>query len=93
MTPLEDSTAGRANPGRISRQGDEELRRLLVAGAMSMVKMARHGRGSAWLVALVARKKPKLAAIAFANKTARILWAMMYRDEDYRGAVPAAAAA
>lgn len=84
LTPREDSTAGKANPTRISRRGDEELRRLLVAGAMSMVKLAKRGRGPAWLVALVARKSPKLAAIAFANKTARILWVMMRRDEDYR---------
>jgi transposase len=89
LTPREDSTAGRANPGRISRAGDEELRRLLVAGAMSMVKLAKRGRGPAWLVALVARKKAKLAAIAYANKTARILWAMMRRDEDYRGSLTA----
>jgi transposase len=89
LTPREDSTAGKANPGRISRAGDEELRRLLMAGAMSMVKLAKRGRGPAWLVALVARKPAKVAAIAFANKTARILWAMMRRDEDYRGPLAA----
>lgn len=93
LTPREDSTAGKSNPTRISREGDEELRRLLVAGAMAIVKLAKRGRGPAWLIALLARKSPKLAAIAFANKTARILWAMMRRDEDYRGPQPAGTAA
>ncbi len=77
ITPKEDSTGGRCRPGRISRQGDESLRRLLVLGATARIRFAKPGSASTWLVNLLARKPKKLAAVALANKMARILWAMM----------------
>jgi transposase len=86
LTPRLDGTAGKNRPGRISKQGDETLRRLLVLGAMALIRRAQQGQGSAWLLGLLARKPPKLAAIALANKTARIAWAMMRSGEAYRGA-------
>jgi transposase len=86
LTPREHSTAGKHRPGRISRAGDETLRRLLVVGATAMIKLAKNGRGSPWLMALLQRRPPKLAAVALANKTARIAWAMMISGEAYRGA-------
>ena len=84
LTPKENSTAGRRRPGRISRQGDETLRRLLVLGATARIRFAKAGQASPWLLNLLARKPRKLAAIALANKMARTLWAMMVSGEVYR---------
>src|SRR6516164_10314473 len=84
ITPRENSTAGRQKLGRISRAGDEDLRRLLVIGATAVIHAAKPGRTAPWLLALLARKSKKLAAVALANKTARIVWAMMVSGETYR---------
>jgi transposase len=84
LTPREDSTAGRQRLGRISKQGDEDLRRLLVLGATAVIQQAKPGRASPWLLGLLARKSKKVAAIALANKMARIVWAMMVSGETYR---------
>jgi transposase len=84
ITPKEDSTGGRHRPGRISRQGDETLRKLLVLGATARIRFAKAGSASPWLLNLLARKPRKLAAVALANKMARILWAMMVSGETYR---------
>ncbi len=84
ITPSENSTAGKHRPGKISREGDEDLRRLLVLGATAVIQQAKTGRASAWLLGLLARKPKKLAAVALANKMARIIWAMMMSGETYR---------
>jgi len=84
ITPRENSTAGRQKLGRISRAGDEDLRRLLVIGATAVIRAAKPGRTSLWLLALLARKSKKLAAVALANKMARIIRAMMVSGETYR---------
>jgi transposase len=84
ITPRENSTAGKHRPGKISREGDESLRRLLVLGATAVIRQAKRGRASAWLLGLLARKPKKLAAVALANKMARIIWAMMVSGETYR---------
>jgi transposase len=84
ITPREASTAGRQRLGRISREGDEDLRRLLVIGATAVIRAAKPGRVSPWLMGLLAKKSKKLAAVALANKTARIIWAMMISGETYR---------
>jgi transposase len=84
ITPRENSTAGRHRPGKISRQGDEDLRRLLVLGATAVIQQAKRGRAAPWLPGLLARKPKKLAAVALANKMARIVWAMMVSGETYR---------
>jgi len=69
--------------------GDGYLRRLLVVGAKAVLGMARQRRaGGAWIVALLDRKKPKIAAVALASKTALIAWALMARKQSY---VPATA--
>jgi transposase len=86
LTPKDHSTAGKARPGVITRAGDETLRSVLVVGATSVVKMAKLNRGvgaSPWLVELLKRKAPKLAAVALANKIARIAWCMMATGELY----------
>ena len=83
LTPKDHSTAGKTRPGKITRAGDEMLRSVLVAGATSMVKQAKYGRGSPWLIALLKRKPAKLAAVALANKIARIAWKLMVTGESY----------
>ena len=89
ITPRENSTGGKQRLGKISREGDEGLRRLLVLGATAVIQQANKGRASAWLLGLLARKPKKLAAVALANKMARILWAMMVSGETYRHPQPA----
>ena len=84
ITPRENSTAGKHRPGKISRQGDESLRRLLVLGATAGIQQAKRGRASPWLLGLLARKPKKIAAVALANKMARIIRAMMVSGETYR---------
>jgi len=86
LTPKEHSTGGRPRLGRISKAGNERLRQLLVVGATAVIRHAKPGKSSVsdWLLQLLARKPRKLAAVALANKTARIVWAMMARGEAYR---------
>jgi len=85
LTPKDHSTAGRLRLGVITRAGDEALRSVLVAGATAVIQQVRKDRGrhSSWLTALVKRKPPKLAAVALANKTARIAWKLMVSGERY----------
>ena len=98
LTPKNHSTAGKMRLGVITRAGDEMLRSLLICGATAVIQQVRRGNVAAappWLVALVARKPPKLAAVALANKTARIAWKMMVTGESYdpgRHSPPPAAA-
>jgi transposase len=89
ITPRENATGGKPRPGRISRQGDESLRRLLVLGATAVIRQAKEGRASPWLLGLLARKPKKLAAVALANKMARTIWAIMMSGETYRRPQPA----
>jgi transposase len=95
LTPKDHSTAGKTRIGKITRAGDEMLRSVLVAGATAVIQQAKKGRGrsSPWLLALLARKSPKLAAVALANKTARIAWKLLTTGQSYDGArMPAASA-
>ena len=57
---------------------------MLVLGATAVIRQAKPGKASAWLIALLARRPRKLAAVALANKMARIVWAMMTSGEAYR---------
>jgi transposase len=85
LTPKDHSTAGKQRLGVITRAGDEALRRTLVVGATAVIQQIKRGRGRAspWLTALIARKPAKLAAVAMANKTARIVWKLMVSGEHY----------
>ena len=90
LTPRAHSSGGKERQAGISKMGDGYLRRLLVVGATAVLRMARQrNSGGAWIQGLLERKKPKAAAVALANKTARIAWVLMARKEIY--APPAAA--
>ena len=84
LTPKDHSTAGRQRLGVITRAGDQTLRHLLVSGATTVIQHAKPGRASPWLLALLARKPKKLAAVALANKMARVAWVVMTRGETYQ---------
>ena len=85
LTPKDHSTAGKTRLGVITRAGDEALRSVLVVGATAVIQQARRGKGSPspWLIALLRRKEPKEAAVALANKMARIAWKLMVSGEAY----------
>jgi transposase len=89
LVPRQDGTGGKVKLGPISKRGNGYLRRLLVNGAMSVLNSKR-AKQDPWLVKLLAGKERKVAAVALANKMARIGWALMMRQEDFR-AMPAAA--
>jgi transposase len=85
LVPKQSSTGGKERLGHISKAGNRYLRKLLVVGALSVIKRAKQTGSSRhpWLVALMARRATKVAAIALANKIARIAWAMMVRGTRY----------
>jgi transposase len=88
LTPKDHSTAGKTRLGVITRAGDVTLRSVLVVGATALIQQAKQGRGhpSRWLTEFLRRKPPKLAAVAVANKTARIAWKLMVSGEHYNRA-------
>ena len=83
LVPRQDGTGGKVKLGPISKRGNGYLRRLLVNGAMALLA-TRRAKTDPWLVKLLASKKTRLVAVALANKLARIGWALMMRQEDYR---------
>jgi transposase len=93
LVPRQHSTGGKEKLGGISKQGDRYLRRLLVVGATAVVRQARlHPEKYLWVMKLLAKKPAKVVAIAVANKTARIAWAIMAKGGHYRAPELAAAA-
>ena len=93
LVPRQHSSGGKNKLGSISKQGDRYLRSLFTAGALAVIRYAKiHGtQHRPWLTALLARRPTKVAAIALANKIARIAWAMMVRGEHYKEPVALAA--
>ena len=93
LVPKQNSSGGKDRLGNISKRGDRYLRSLFTTGALAVIRYAKiHGTGHRpWLTALLARRPTKVAAIALANKIARMAWAMMAKGEHYRE--PAALAA
>ncbi len=85
LTPRQNSSGGKERLGSITKAGNTYLRELLVVGAMAVVRRAMHNSGKRpWVRQLLSRKKPKVAAVALANKNARIIWAMIATGEPYR---------
>ncbi len=88
LVPRQNSSGGKDRLGRITKMGDPGMRRLLVVGAISTIRWAktRKGYAESWFARMLARKPVKLAAVALANKMARIIWAVLTRAEVYRPA-------
>ena len=94
LTGKDHGTGGRHRPGRISKQGDRVLRALLISGASAHLRQQiARGVNDPWLRDLLARRPYKVAMVAFAAKTARIVWAMLAKGEVYRDRASASAAA
>lgn len=98
LVPRQHSSGGKERLLGISKRGDTYLRTLLIHGARSvLLRLNRHAdQAEGWLARLVARRNPNIAAVALANKNARIIWALLAHDREYqRGyvATPAQAAA
>lgn len=86
LTPRQNSSGGKERLGRISKQGNRYIRRLLVIGATCMLRYARtkSAPGADWVNGLLERRPPRLVTVAMANKTARIAWALLAKGETYR---------
>ena len=87
LTPLQKSTGGKQKLGAISKMGERTIRRLLILGASAVVRWASQ-RGAAegsWLARMLARKPRMLVTVALANKTARIVWALLVKGGTYKG--------
>ena len=92
LTPLQKSSGGKQKLGQITKMGERTLRRLLVIGASAVIKQAamRGAPAGSWLAQMLARKPRMLVAVALANKTARIVWALLAKGGIYRAPVLAA---
>jgi transposase len=94
LTPRQRSTGGKQRSGPISKQGNRTLRTLLIMGASAKLRQElTRGVSDPWLRDLLARRPKKVATVALAAKTARIIWAMLAKEQTYRAraSVPAAA--
>ena len=93
LTPRQHSTGGKQRLGATTRMGERSLRRLLIIGANSVVikrHVHRQAQPGTWPGGMLARKPPMLVRVALANKMARIVWALMKKEEDYRAPTVAA---
>lgn len=86
LVPRQHSSGGKQRLGQTSKMGQRDIRRLLVTGAMAVIRWAlrRGALRNPWLARLLERKPPMVAAFALANKMARGIWAILTRNEDYR---------
>jgi len=86
LTPKQNSTGGKTRLGRITKAGDRSLRRLFVMGAFGLIKRARiePAKASPWLLSLLERRPALVAAVALANKLARVVWAILTQGGTYR---------
>lgn len=85
LTPRQNNSADKRRPGRISKQGERHIRTLLILGASAHLRHEPHRKiKDPWLTGLMARRPVKVAAVARAAKTARIIWALLSSGERYR---------
>ena len=89
LTPRQRSTGGKQRLGSITKMGERTLRRLLIIGSSAVVRQARLWciNKNPWVTQMLRRKPPMLVAVALANKTARVIWAVMTKNESYRAPV------
>src|SRR4029079_8865290 len=90
LVPRQRSTGGKQRLGRITRDGDRFIRRLLIMGAQAVLQSSKAARANPWIQNLLARCPRLKVAVALANKTARIAWAVMTKGEIYRQAAASA---
>ena len=92
LVPRQHSSGGKEQLLGISKRGDTYLRTLLIHGARSvLLSLKRHAdQGGGWLARLAARRNANIAAVALANKNARIIWALLAHDRDYQAGYVAA---
>jgi transposase len=92
VTPLQRSTGGKQRLGATSKMGERTIRRLLIIGASAIVRQAcrRGAPAGSWLARMLARKPRMLVTVALANKTARIVWALLAKGGAYRAPVATA---
>jgi transposase len=93
LAPRQLSTGGKQKLGSITKMGERTLRRLLIIGSSAVVLQAsrRGAPAGSWLEQMMARKPRMLVTVALANKTARIIWALLVKEEDYKAPVAVAA--
>ena len=86
LTPLNKSSGGRERLGHITKKGDRYIRKLLIVGMTSRALMARNKpeKADIWTAKLLDQKPFRLATVAMANKSARIIWAILTKGEEYR---------
>jgi transposase len=92
LTPLQKSTGGKQKLGAISKRGERTIRRLLILGASAVIRQAclRGAPAGSWLAQMLPRKPKMLVIVALANKTARVVWALLVKGRVYRTPVAAA---
>ena len=88
LVPRQSGTGGRVKLLGISKRGDNYLRTLLIHGARATVHRARHKTDarSRWIMSVEQRRGKNIAAVAIANKNARLAWALLTSDAEYRKA-------
>ncbi len=84
LVPRQRSTGGKQRLGRISREGDGYIRRLLIIGVQAVLLRSKAAHADPWVQGLLARRPRLVVAVALANKTARVAWAVMTKGQPYR---------
>jgi transposase len=84
LVPRQNSTGGKTRLGGITKRGNRYLRRLLINGASANLLRSKATKADPWVIGLRRRRPPLVVAVALANKTARIAWAVMLREKEYQ---------